>query len=162
VLQLLHEKHLGDEFDGTVTGIMPNGTVFVSIDRYLVDGAIPSRDMKGGDGRVDRWTRDQRSGRLLAGRSGASIGLGDRIRVRISSIDLRGRQLSLEIVKFGRAAIELEGELARSGDTLNRARATAARVRPAATSSVTSQASRRVAAAARADLGRVDLGRVDL
>jgi ribonuclease R len=116
VLQLLHEKHLGDEFDGTVTGIMPNGTVFVSIDRYLVDGAIPSRDMKGGDGRIDRWTRDQRSGRLLAGRSGASIGLGDRIRVRISSIDLRGRQLSLEIVKFGRAAIELEGELARSGD----------------------------------------------
>ena len=72
VLQLLHEKHLGDEFDGTVTGIMPNGTVFVSIDRYLVDGAIPSRDMKGGDGRIDRWNRDQRSGRLIASRSGAS------------------------------------------------------------------------------------------
>ena len=41
---------LGDELDGTVTGIMPNGTIFVSIDRYLVDGAIKSRDMKGGDG----------------------------------------------------------------------------------------------------------------
>jgi hypothetical protein len=39
-----------------------------------------------------------------------------RIRVRISAIDLRGRQLTLEIVKFGRAAIEVEGDLARSGD----------------------------------------------
>ena len=116
VLQLLHEKHLGDEFDGTVTGIMPNGTVFISIDRYLVDGAIPSRDMKGGDGRLDRWNRDARSGRLVASRSGASIGLGDRVRVRIASVDLRGRQLNLEIAKFGRAAIEVEGELPESGD----------------------------------------------
>jgi len=116
VLQLLHEKHLGEEFDGTVTGIMPNGTVFVSIDRYLVDGAIPSRDMKGGDGRLDRFNRDPRSGRLVAQRSGASIGLGDRIKVRVTSVDLRGRQLNLEISKFGRAAIEVESELPASGD----------------------------------------------
>jgi ribonuclease R len=116
VLQLLHEKHLGDEFDGTVTGIMPNGTVFVSIDRYLVDGAVPSRDMKGGDGRLDRWTRDPRSGRLIAQRSGASIGLGDRIVARITSIDLRGRQLNLEIARFGRPAITVEAELPASGD----------------------------------------------
>ena len=116
VLQLLHEKHLGDELDGTVTGIMPNGTIFVSIDRYLVDGAIKSRDMRGGDGRTDRWTHDPRSGRLIASRSGASVGLGDRIRVRIAMIDLRGRQLDLEIVKFGRAAIEVVGELPSSGD----------------------------------------------
>jgi ribonuclease R len=116
VLQLLHEKHLGDEFDGTVTGIMPNGTVFVSIDRYLVDGAIPSRDMKGGDGRLDRWNRDARSGRLIASRSGASIGLGDRVRVRITSVDLRGRQLNLEVARFGRAAIEVAGDLPESGD----------------------------------------------
>ncbi|MFZ4751128.1 MAG: ribonuclease R family protein, partial [Phycisphaerales bacterium] len=116
VLQLLHEKHLGEEFDGTVTGIMPNGTVFVSIDRYLIDGAIPSRDMKGGDGRLDRFNRDPRSGRLIAQRSGASIGLGDRIKVRIATVDLRGRQLNLEISKFGRAAIEVESELPASGD----------------------------------------------
>jgi len=116
VLQLLNEKHLGDELDGTVTGIMPNGTVFVSIDRYLVDGAVPARDMKGGDGRIDRWSSDRRSGRLVASRSGASIGLGDRIRVRIATVDLRGRQLNLEIVKFGRPAIEVEGELPASGD----------------------------------------------
>ena len=89
----------------------------MSIDRYLVDGAIPSRDMKGGDGRLDRWNRDQRSGRLIASRSGASIGLGDRIVARITSIDLRGRQLNLEIAKFGRPAITVEGDLAASGDS---------------------------------------------
>ncbi len=116
VLQLLHEKHMGDEFDGTVTGIMPNGNIFVSIDRYLVDGAVKSRDMKGGDGRIDRWTTEPRSGRMFASRSGASVGLGDRIKVRIATIDLRGRQLELEITKFGRAAIEVAGELPTSGD----------------------------------------------
>ncbi len=116
VLQLLHEKHLGEVFDGTVTGLMPNGTVFVSIDRYLVDGAVPNRDMKGGDGRLDRFNRDPRSGRLVAQRSGASIGLGDRIKVRITSVDLRGRQLNLEVASFGRAAIEVEGELPAKGD----------------------------------------------
>ena len=115
VLQLLHEKHLGEEFDGTVTGIMPNGTVFVSIDRYLVDGAIPSRDMKGGDGRTDRWNRDARSGRLVASRSGASIGIGDRVRVRLARIDLRGRQLDLEIAKFGSPAITVVDERAAEG-----------------------------------------------
>ncbi|MFM2163758.1 MAG: hypothetical protein RL325_195, partial [Planctomycetota bacterium] len=87
-----------------------------SIDRYLVDGAIPSRDMKGGDGRLDRWNRDARSGRLIASRSGASIGLGDRVRVRITSVDLRGRQLNLEVARFGRAAIEVAGDLPESGD----------------------------------------------
>ncbi len=59
VLQLLKEKHLGDELDGTVTGIMPNGTIFVSIDRYLVDGAIKSRDMKG-DAGARRLTEDDK------------------------------------------------------------------------------------------------------
>jgi hypothetical protein len=96
---------------------MPNGTIFVSIDRYLVDGAIKSRDMKGGDGRTDRWSADPRSGRLIASRSGASIGLGDRIKVRIAIIDLRARQLELEIVKLGRAAIEVVGELPTAGDS---------------------------------------------
>jgi ribonuclease R len=115
VLQLLHEKHLGEEFDGTVTGIMPNGTVFVSIDRYLVDGAIPSRDMKGGDGRSDRWNRDGRSGRLVASRSGASIGIGDRVRVRITRVDLRGRQLDLEVSRFGSPAITVVDERAAEG-----------------------------------------------
>ena len=94
---------------------MPNGTVFVSIDRYLVDGAIPSRDMKGGDGRTDRWNRDARSGRLVASRSGASIGIGDRVRVRLARIDLRGRQLDLEIAKFGSPAITVVDERAAEG-----------------------------------------------
>ena len=76
--------------------------------------------MKGGDGRLDRWNRDQRSGRLVASRSGASIGLGDRLTVRITSVDLRGRQLNLEVAKFGRPAILIESELPTSGDAGSR------------------------------------------
>ena len=36
--------------------------------------------------------------------------------MRITSIDLRGRQLNLEVARFGRAAIEVAGDLPESGD----------------------------------------------
>jgi exoribonuclease R len=40
VMQFLHEKHLGDEFTGVITGMSGSG-VFVSIDRFLVEGKCP-------------------------------------------------------------------------------------------------------------------------
>jgi ribonuclease R len=100
ILQMLLEKHLGDEFDATVTGISPSGTVFASLEKYLVDGSIPSRELGGADGRADRWQIAAATGRLVAARSGASIGLGDLVRVAIDRIDLAARQMTLRLVRF--------------------------------------------------------------
>jgi ribonuclease R len=100
ILQMLRDKHMGEEFAATVTGIAPNGTVFASLEKYLVDGAIAAADLVGGDGRVDRWVPVPATGRLVAKRSGASIGLGDLVTVAISAIDLSDRRMSLRIVKF--------------------------------------------------------------
>ena len=136
VLSFLAEKHLGEEFDGIVTGVTPN-TVFVSIERYLVEGMAKVADLPaggaersggegrgeaGGDGRGpdrrdgppkvrwdapgdrvrrERWRIDDRTGRLVAG-SGASIGMGDQVRVRIEEIDIAARHMTLAIVEISR------------------------------------------------------------
>jgi ribonuclease R len=103
ILQMLLEKHMGDEFEATVTGLAPNGTVFASLEKYLVDGAIPARELAGPNGRPDRWILVASTGRLVATKSGASIGLGDLVRVAIDSIDLAARQMTLRIVRFAEA-----------------------------------------------------------
>jgi ribonuclease R len=103
ILQMLEEKHMGDEFEATVTGVVGNGTVFASLEKYLVDGAIPGRELGGPDGRSDRWMLVPTTGRLMAAKSGASIGVGDLIRVAIDRIDLAARQMTLRIVRFAEA-----------------------------------------------------------
>ena len=111
VLKLLQEKHLGEECVGLVTGTLPNLGVFVSVEPWLVDGVVKTRDMPGGDRRADRWGTDGRSGRLVAQRSGASIGLGDRIKVKITRVDLASRTLDLDITAFARVSMKDDGSL---------------------------------------------------
>jgi len=111
VLKLLQDNHLGEECVGLVTGIMQNTGVFVSVEPWLVDGVVKTRDMPGGDHRADRWGTDGRSGRLVAQRSGASIGLGDRIKVKIVRVDLASRSLDLDITAFARVSMKDDGSL---------------------------------------------------
>lgn len=98
VIQFLAENHLGDELPGVVTHIRPNGGLFVSLDRYLVDGMATLSELGGSSQRDDRWTQDRQSGRLVAARSGASLGLGDQVKVKIVRADPAGRQLDLAVV----------------------------------------------------------------
>lgn len=105
VMQFLKEHHLGEEFTGVVTGVMSSG-VFVSIERFLVEGRIASRDLPTSGGRADRWDTDQISGRLVAQRSGASLGIGDVVTVRIEAVDLASRHLDLTITKMPQRRLE--------------------------------------------------------
>ena len=98
VLELL-SKHQGEDFDGTVTGVTGSG-VFVQIDRYLVDGFVPSAELPGsGERRGERWRLNANTGALVADRSGKTIAIGDRFIVRIARVDPAGRQLDLVIIK---------------------------------------------------------------
>ena len=102
VLQFLHEHHMGDELEGVVTGMAPAG-VWVSISKYLVDGLVRFNALPSARDRPDRWTVNERTGRLVSVRSGASVGLGDRVKVGILQIDLASRTMDLSITKLGRA-----------------------------------------------------------
>jgi ribonuclease R len=97
VMQFLKEHHLGAEFPGVVTGVM-NAGVFVSIEKFLVEGMVKAQDLAQAAGKPDRWVVSDATGRLVAQRSGASIGVGDIVTVRIVNVDLASRHLDLMMV----------------------------------------------------------------
>jgi ribonuclease R len=120
VMQFLGEKHLGDEFTAVITGMMSSG-VFVSIDRFLVEGRVrwqdigpPTKDsaMRGahgrdvtrpreyrGGGRNAGWVVNESTGRARAA-SGAEIAIGDIVTVQIVAVDLGSRHLDLMLTKL--------------------------------------------------------------
>ena len=99
VMQFLRDHHLGDEFTGVITGLM-GSAVFVSIERFLVEGMIRTTDMPQSGGHDDRWVANNRTGRIVAQRSGASLGVGDIVTVQIVRVDLASRHLDLRITKL--------------------------------------------------------------
>jgi len=99
VMQFLAEHHLGDEFPGVVTGVAGRG-VFVSIERFLVEGMVPTQDLPSSGERADRWSIDPSTGRLVAQRSGVAIGIGDIVTVKIVAVDLASRHLDLVLTKY--------------------------------------------------------------
>ncbi len=96
VMQYLHEHHLGEEVPAVVTGFNPGG-MWVSLDRYLVDGQVAWENF--GTGRRDRWVEIEGQGRVVAKGSGAVLAVGDPITVQIMRIDLASRQMDLLVTQ---------------------------------------------------------------
>ena len=95
VLDLLGEKHLGDDFHGTVAGVTNQG-VFVQLNKYLVDGFVPVGELPG---KADKWRLNRNTGALVAEGSGRSIQIGDRFVVRVAKVQPASRQLELAVVE---------------------------------------------------------------
>ncbi len=91
VLRLLQEKHLGDEFDGIVTGVANVG-VFVQLERYLIDGLLRFDHLPD-----DWWEVDPTHGCVTGERTGHRITIGDRLTVVIGRIQLPTRQMELAL-----------------------------------------------------------------
>ncbi len=72
------KKHLGERFEGTVTAVVGSG-VFVQLDAPFVDVLVKLEDLG-----QDRWEVDDEALRVVATRSGDSVGLGDRMTVEIT------------------------------------------------------------------------------
>jgi exoribonuclease R len=92
VLQYLAEHHLGDELPAVISGFNPGG-LYVSLNRYLVDGQVTWEHM--GTSKRDRWVEIEGQGRMVAKGSGAVIAIGDPITVQIVRVDPAARELDL-------------------------------------------------------------------
>jgi ribonuclease R len=98
VLQLMSE-HIGEEFDGVVTGVTPKG-VYVQLNKYLADGMIQKSDLPGDTTRSNKppaWRIDDRTGALVDANSGRSYNMGDSVRVTVAAVDLATRRMDLQI-----------------------------------------------------------------
>lgn len=100
VLQYLKEHRMADTFDALVTGISGTSLVFLSLEEFLAEGAARVSELPAGTQRADRWIANELTGRLIAPRSGMSIGLGDRVKVTIAMIDLAGRRMDLTVARL--------------------------------------------------------------
>jgi len=96
VLRLL-EKHVGETFDGVVTGVANVG-LFVQLTRFLIDGLIRFEGLLD-----DWWEVDPSRGAVVGQRSGRRIVVGDLLKVVVSAIHLPARRLDLMLAEDGGA-----------------------------------------------------------
>jgi ribonuclease R len=105
VLQFLNDEHLGEEFAGIITGFTSFG-VFVSLERFLVEGLARYDAISRTSKRADRWVPLEGTGRIVAEKSGAVLSIGDRVQAQIVAIDLATRQMEVRITQMPQRRIE--------------------------------------------------------
>jgi ribonuclease R len=73
---------IGEEFDGTISGVVPFG-VFVALDSVYVEGLVHVSELG-----EDYFQFDSTKHQMLGERSGQRFRLGDRLRVKLVKADL--------------------------------------------------------------------------
>ena len=86
------EGHLGDEFDGVITGVTNFG-VFVQITELMTDGLVHVTSLAN-----DYYKYDAGSQRLVGERSGHSYSLGAEMRIRVHKVDMDTRKIDFRPV----------------------------------------------------------------
>lgn len=89
---LFMKDHLGMVFEGTVSGLAEFG-MFVRINENGCEGMIPMQDIPG-----DRFYFEQDKYRIIGSKTKKEYNFGDQVEVQVMSIDLRKRQINLELV----------------------------------------------------------------
>ena len=98
------QRHVGDTFQGTITGVQPFG-LFVELDDTLVSGLVHVTAL-----RNDYYHFDPISHRLTGERSGIEYRLADRVKVQVARVDLDDRKVDFELVRGPKHASEKRGK----------------------------------------------------
>ena len=87
------ERHLGDEFDGTVSGVTSFG-FFVLLDDFFVEGLVHVNAL-----RDDYYEFREGEYALVGSRRGCRFRLGDRVRVQVARLDREERHIDFTLVR---------------------------------------------------------------
>ena len=87
------KRHLGDEFEGVITGVTDFG-FFVEINDLLVDGLVRVRDLSD-----DYYLYDEKRYTLRGRSRGKTYRLGDKVRVRVVNVDPEDRAIDFMIAE---------------------------------------------------------------
>ncbi len=88
----LLRQHIGEVFEGYVSGIIERG-FFVELLGSLAEGLVDFNTL------AERYTVEEGNLRARARRSGHTIKMGDKVRVRIIAVDTTKRQIEMELVE---------------------------------------------------------------
>ena len=89
------KRHIGDEFEGVITGVTDFG-LFVQLHELLVQGLVHVRDLDD-----DYYLFDEKQYALRGRSRGRQYRLGDAVRVRALSANPETRELNLALVTVG-------------------------------------------------------------
>ncbi len=87
------ERHIGEEFDGRVSGVTAFG-VFVRLDKWFVEGLVHMHEL---DDDYYEFREDQYA--LVGRNAGKRYRLADPIRVRVAGVDRERRQIDFELAR---------------------------------------------------------------
>ncbi len=85
------ERHLGEEFDGTISGVKAFGA-FVMLDDVFVDGLIHVNSLDD-----DYYEFHEAEYVLVGARKGRRLRLGDRVRIQLVRVDREERHLDFKL-----------------------------------------------------------------
>ncbi|WP_407066788.1 ribonuclease R [Extensimonas sp. H3M7-6] len=88
-------EHLGEEFSGVVSAVTGFG-IFVTLDALYVEGLVHITELGGEYFRFDEARQE-----LRGERTGIRYGIGTRLRVQVSRVDLDGRRIDFRLVREG-------------------------------------------------------------
>lgn len=84
--------HLGEEYTGTITGVMPNG-LFVEIDQYAVEGLVHVSTLDD-----DYYELDKNGLAFTGKRKGTIYMIGDRVRILVASVYKERGEINFELL----------------------------------------------------------------
>ncbi len=90
------EGHIGDEFDGVVTGVSNFG-LFVQITKLQVDGLVHVTSLA-----TDYYRFEAGLMRLVGERTRKAYTVGDRMRVQVAQVDTDSRKIDFRPAESGR------------------------------------------------------------
>lgn len=88
-------QHLGDDFDGVITGVMSSG-IFVDLEDIHCEGMVRVGDLDD-----DYYEYDEKQHCLIGRNHGKKYQLGKEIRVKVVKTDIKARQIDLDLVDDG-------------------------------------------------------------
>ncbi len=97
-------RHLGDEFDGLISGVVSFG-IFVEIPQFLVEGLVHISDLED-----DYYIFEEKAYRLKGQNSGRIYRLGDDVRVRVVRADASERVLDFVLVPDFHSSKNVKGK----------------------------------------------------
>ena len=83
----------GEEFDGFVSGISEWG-IYVELESTKVEGMLRLRDLVG-----DYYYFDDKNIRAVGHNTGVQINLGDKLRIKVKSVDMERRRLDFALME---------------------------------------------------------------
>jgi ribonuclease R len=86
-------EHLGEEYSGVVTSATSFG-LFVTLDAMYVEGLVHITELGGEYFRYDEMRQE-----LRGERTGIRYGIGSRVRIQVSRVDLDGRKIDFRLVR---------------------------------------------------------------